>query len=293
MNSHPVCPLDWKNLSDPVPAEMSEQAIEALEQGSVIFFPQLAFALEPSEREFLHPEVVKPSRKNVSYCYKKDAMKGEVTAMEEHRRMALKNLMRRYAEYAQAVIQHVFPDYVPYVELGRTSYRPVEAKHRETLSPRKDDRRLHVDAFPATPNQGKRLLRVFTNINPNGEPRVWKVGEPFPAVVGRFLISLKSSSLVKRKFLQWTGITKGFRTTYDDLMLQLHDGMKLDLDYQKNGPFQSIEFPPGSTWVVFTDQVSHAALSGQFCLEQTFYLPVEGMRNPEQSPFKVLSEHFA
>jgi hypothetical protein len=38
----------------------------------------------------------------------------------------------------------------------------------------------------------------------------------------------------------------------------------------------------------FTDQAMHAALSGQFCLEQTFHLPIEALSHPERSPLKVL-----
>jgi len=38
----------------------------------------------------------------------------------------------------------------------------------------------------------------------------------------------------------------------------------------------------------FTDSVSHAAMSGQLVFEQTFYLPVRAMKNPERSPLRVL-----
>ena len=53
-------------------------------------------------------------------------------------------------------------------------------------------------------------------------------------------------------------------------------------------PHQTVEFPPGSTWMVFTDQVSHAAMSGQHALEQTFTLEVDGMAEPEHAPVRVL-----
>ena len=36
--------------------------------------------------------------------------------------------------------------------------------------------------------------------------------------------------------------------------------------------------------MAFTDQVSHAAMAGQYQLEQTFLLPVEAMSDPERSP---------
>ncbi len=73
-------------------------------------------------------------------------------------------------------------------------------------------------------------------------------------------------------------------------MLHLHDKMKADLRYQVEVPQQEIHFPPGSSWITQTDQVSHAAMSGQYLLEQTFYLPVDAMKNPEHSPLRVLEK---
>ena len=53
-------------------------------------------------------------------------------------------------------------------------------------------------------------------------------------------------------------VTKAYRSSYDSLMLQLHDAMKKDSAYQSGGEQVTHEFPPGSTWIVFTDQVPHA-----------------------------------
>ena len=47
-------------------------------------------------------------------------------------------------------------------------------------------------------------------------------------------------------------------------------------------------FPAGCTWLCYTDQVMHAALSGQYVLEQTFHLDLEAMTYPARSPFNVL-----
>ena len=38
---------------------------------------------------------------------------------------------------------------------------------------------------------------------------------------------------------------------------------------------------PGTTWICFTDQVLHAAMSGQHLLEQTFVLEPENMLRPK------------
>ena len=49
-----------------------------------------------------------------------------------------------------------------------------------------------------------------------------------------------------------------------------------------------MSFPPDSCWLVFTDQVLHAALGGEFALEQTFHLDVDQMREPARAPIRVL-----
>jgi Protein of unknown function (DUF2843). len=40
-------------------------------------------------------------------------------------------------------------------------------------------------------------------------------------------------------------VTKSPRSEYDHLMLNLHDGMKADLDYQKTSPQETMPFPAG------------------------------------------------
>lgn len=71
-------------------------------------------------------------------------------------------------------------------------------------------------------------------------------------------------------------------------MLGLHDAMKADLNYQRDGSQELAAFQPGSTWICFSDQTSHAVLSGQFMLEQTFFLPVAAMIRPEYGPLAIL-----
>src|SRR5207249_650859 len=94
------------------------------------------------------------------------------------------------ARWAAEVIARTAPRYAPHLQTGKTSYRPRPAE--QAVSLRKDDRRLHVDAFPSQPAQGRRILRVFRNIHPAGAPRVWQVGEPFAAYAARFLPGVRS-----------------------------------------------------------------------------------------------------
>ena len=85
-------------------------------------------------------------------------------------------------------------------------------------------------------------------------------------------------------------MTKDVRAPYDHYMLQLHDRMKADNVYQAQRDHVVHSFPAGSTWMVYTDQVPHAALSGIHQLEQTFYVPVSSLRNERSAPLRVL-EH--
>ena len=79
------------------------------------------------------------------------------------------------------------------------------------------------------------------------------------------------------------------RSPYDEFMMRFHNYLKENAAFQQNCPKQHWEFPPGSSWMVYTDMVSHAVLSGQFALEQTLIISREVMVSPERSPYGVLS----
>jgi hypothetical protein len=135
---------------------------------------------------------------------------------------------------------------------------------------------------------GRRILRVFTNVNPHGTPRTWRIGEDFERVAQRFVPALRLPVPGSGTLLRLLRLTRSRRSTYDALMLQLHDRMKADTDYQAHAPQTRVEFPSGSTWMAFTDQVSHAAMSGQYQLEQTFLVPVVAMLDDRTSPLRIL-----
>ena len=83
-------------------------------------------------------------------------------------------------------------------------------------------------------------------------------------------------------------ITKRVRTPYDALMLQLHDRMKQDTAFQEGSPQERVDLPAGSSWMTFTDQVSHAAMAGQYQFEQTFLVQVSAMLDETRSPLRLL-----
>jgi 3-deoxy-D-manno-oct-2-ulosonic acid (Kdo) hydroxylase len=281
--------FDITSFDTPISPEIQQKAIEALEQGKAVYFPNLPFILKSDELQFLSPQLVDPKSKNISYDVQKDKLGGYICSDMEAQK--LKKMMHRYAVQSRSFMEKLFPGYVPHLDQARTSFRPVEIAGR-TTSYRKDDKLLHVDSFPATPVKGKRIMRFFTNINANRQPRVWRLGEPFHQVVQKFGDQLKSPIPGLAWLLKTLRITKDYRTLYDHYMLQLHDTMKGSGEYQKNVEQHEILFPSGSTWIVFTDQASHAAMSGQHVMEQTYYLPADGLDNPETSPLRILERYY-
>ena len=259
--------------------------IEAVEDGKVLYFPRLAFGLSASEQALLGPGLLQPGVRNISLdvAGQVKGLAGEAPVQAE----ALA-LMDRFATQSLQLVHALFPKYHGQLRLAPTSLRPVGVSNRKQ-SWRADDRRLHVDAFPSRPNRGERILRVFSNINPHGQSRIWRIGEPFGDVAGRFLPVARRYSPLQARLLRTLRVTKSLRSEYDHLMLQLHDFMKSDARYQQEAPQQTMAFPPGSAWVCFSDQTVHAAMSGQHMIERTFHLPVASQYNPEASPLAILT----
>ncbi len=257
------------------------QALISLESGKVIYLPTETFTLKSIlEKEFLSPSILDAKHKNISFDYLRQNLSG---FSPKTNTQGLEQFMQGYAQFAKGLIITLFPSYEPHLKWGRTSYRPAEIQGR-ALSKRKDDRRLHIDSFSSSPVNGQRILRVFTNINPEGKPRIWNLGEDFKTVAQKFAPHLSSYNKLAAKFLHLIRATKTLRSSYDHYQLQLHDKMKLSDNYQQSVSKREINFAAASSWIVFSDQVSHAALGGQFLLEQTFYLPVTAMLQPELSP---------
>jgi hypothetical protein len=265
------------------PAER-EHAVSALEQGAVLLFPRMPFTLEGDERRILSPAVAGKS-KNISLDVASGVLRG--SGAGEAEQQLLQRVMHRFATSSRALLCNLMPGYEKGLQQGRASFRPAEIANRAT-SWRKDDTRLHVDSFPSSPVAGKRILRVFSNVNPQGESRTWRIGEPFEKVARHYLPSLPGPVRGVSPLLAMLGITKGRRSDYDHFMLRLHDRMKSDLPYQSQAGQIVFEFEPGSTWIVYTDQVSHAAMKGQYAFEQTFYLPVDCMRDSSRAPLRIL-----
>jgi len=255
-----------------------------LESEGLVVLPGEPFTLTGDEVDLVSPRWSDGRAKNVSLSPAGD-VRGAVAEEGVQRRLA--NLMTRYGDWAESLIRERAPRYRAGLVRGRTSLRTRDVAEG-AKSKRKDDRRLHVDAFASQPTGGQRILRVFTNVNPFGEERLWRIGEPFEAHARHWTPRLRRPWPGEAWLLRRLGVTRTTRTPYDAAMLGLHDAAKLDDSYQRDAPFRNLILPPGASWIAYTDSTVHAAMRGRFMLEQTFYLPLAAMAAPETSPARIL-----
>ncbi len=274
---------------------------EKLEEGNILFFRQPPFPLSDEHKQFLLG-VRQPNtahHKNVSYKPGRRRVLGF-----ERGAVDAEKLLEVMDSYSQNVIRFAADFLRPYGrrwQVDFASFRPIEEDGR-TLPVRKRNDLLHVDSFPTRPSNGSRILRVFTNLNPN-QARVWQTTHPFEMWARKYADAAGLPSLVRRnrsflrparrRLLRATravGIPLVDRPPYDEFMLHFHHFLKANQEFQAECPKSRWEFPPNSTWLVFTDLVPHAVLSGRYALEQTFLVSREAMLLPEKAPFRVLEE---
>lgn|SRR5487761_7658 len=273
---------------------------ERLEEGEILLFSSPPFALAAHDRELLLSvrQTNSAHHKNISYKPGRDRVSGF------SRDAAEQDLRRVMRSYSQSVVNFLSHFLIPYARRWRVdfaSFRPLEEEGRD-LPVRMRNDLLHVDSFPTRPSNGDRILRVFTNLHPS-RARVWLTGEPFPVLADRYGKTAGVTALagkfrspwrpVRRSFLRFArrlGLPFVDRPLYDEFMLGFHHYLKTNSEFQRESSKSRWEFPPSSTWLVFTDEVPHAVLSGQFALEQTFIVRREALLLPEKAPYIVLQK---
>jgi hypothetical protein len=281
--SLPLGPRGHVRVADASPDDLRP----LLEGDGILMVSTAPFQLSQTELDLIATHWSDGRSKNSSYNPKTGAVDGVVggqLSME-----ALSQLMGRYAVWATDLVGRFFPDYGASLEVGRTSLRRRSVQDDPPLSRRKDDRSLHLDAFTSQPVSGRRILRVFCNVDPSGGDREWAIAEGgFEDFAMRFRRRTRRLLPGEAQVLRRLSLTKCQRTDYDQIMLGMHDAAKRDRGYQRSAPRRYVSFPSGATWLAFTDQTPHAAVSGHCALEQTFYVPVEALAAPESSPLRIL-----
>ena len=283
------------------PEEACREACRRLEDGEIIFFEQIPFAFPADDQDFLRKVRQTDARyhKNIAYRPLRDRVTGIAKAHRDSER--IQTIMRSFSENAIAFTRDVLRPYANHLVVDYVSFRPLQELGRDVRQSARNDL-LHVDNFPTRPTNGKRILRVFVNINPD-EHRHWITGGPFHLIVPEWRHSLGVDELIAQatsrvhsikyafaKTVSSLGIKMVARPPYDEVMLRLHHAMKSSDDLQKQCGRDEWSIPPGSCWMVFTDSVPHAVRSGQYALEQTFMVKPEGMLDRSKAPAAVLEE---
>jgi len=266
---------------------------EELERGNILFLARSPFPLNEDDKTFLlaQKQTGAGYHKNIAYRPAEDRLTGtgKSAAAETAR---LKRILRAYSDWATQFLGELVPEYAGNWTKDFASYRAIEEQGRSARLTARNDL-AHVDAFPTRPTHGDRILRVFTNLNPV-KSRVWVTSETFEGLAGRFARQVgipgapRAGAQSFAQLARALGIRQWTRSPYDAFMLRFHDFLKQNRDFQQNCIKQRWEFPPGSCWMCYTDMVSHAVLSGQFALEQTFLISRHAMVLPEKAPIRIL-----
>ena len=287
-----IAPFTYKGSETPDSSQ--SEAVSALEDGRVVFLENLSFPFTEDERALFGSGIGDGVQKNITLDPYLEKLSGLGETDGKTKRL-IEEMLSRYRATTQNWLENILGAYAQNLEPQRTTYRPVEIAGRKKIGKvsddkayRFDDSLLHPDAFKRRPIKGNRIFRIFTNINPTGKPRTWKVGHGFEAFASRYINDIREPRLGEFAFLNLTRQTHWPRTHYDHIMLNLHDRGKQDAEFQGKSEHKVFEFPAGSTWFCFTDQALHAALEGAYCLEQTYQLNVQNMAAQEKSPLRVL-----
>jgi hypothetical protein len=280
------------------PAEATDYR-PALETGNVLFFPKTPFLFPEESQEFLRQLNFSGGavHKNIAYRPALDKVTG--VPADSAKMDRLRAIMREYSESVVRFTAELLPQYAAAWKLDYASFRPVEEENRNLPVNKRNDL-IHTDAFPSRPTNGDLILRVFTNIHPS-KTRNWVTTDAFRAVAGKYAddaglrriatSSTSASGWIRHqsaRMLYGLGLPVIPRSAYDRFMLQFHEYLKRNEDFQEHCPKYRFNFPPGATWLTFTDLVPHSVHSGQHALEQTFIIARKSMADLANAPVSIL-----
>jgi 3-deoxy-D-manno-oct-2-ulosonic acid (Kdo) hydroxylase len=276
---------------------------DALERGEIIRFPRNPIPL-PSATDLVLLRDELPKRlntKNVSYHPESDHVHG-VPGQGELHDVAYRFLKAHsiaVESFLRKTIGHLTQNWT----VGTSSFRPIQEKGRD-LKPHASNELIHIDAGAYGATNGDRILRFFVNVSTQ-EDRVWAtkgtfsqlhakhaeaagVGGPHSLDKGP-LGQLRTTLL---RGLAAAGIKEAMvadSSPYDRLMRRFHNYMKDAPDFQaRDADYHELRFTPGSAWMVFTDTASHASISGQHALVNTFIVRLAQCRLKPVAPLNIL-----
>jgi hypothetical protein len=292
-----------RDFSDFSPDEIQD----ALEESQVVYFPKCPVELpSPEDLALLRDGLSGDMRvKNISYHPESDSIPGFDASPQEKKRV--EGILRAHGKRVETYLKTVLPDLSRNWMLGTTSFRPIEEKGRK-LKPRSSNELVHVDAGAYGATNGSRILRFFVNVHPERD-RVWGTKGSFGELMRRYdelwvaARGSKSHVAIDKSPLDrlYSGLIRTIgkayplaqvldSSPYDRSMRRIHNRMKESESFRSNSDdYCEIRFPPFSAWMVFTDGISHAVLTGQYAFVTTAIVPLESCRKPTLAPYHVLA----
>jgi hypothetical protein len=289
-----VIPIDLGNGD----VEYARGLCQQLERGNILLLKDTPFLPTEEDCAFLREQrqSERASHKNIAYKPHLHKVTGaDVNNAENAERM--RAILAKYSEGALTFLSARFPDYARVWRVDYASFRPVEEQGRDLPIRHRNDL-MHLDAFPTRPTHGGRILRTFTNLHPTRD-RVWGTADPFDHLARKYAFEAGLNQVtgpmaavrrVANRAARLVGLRAPDRSPYDEFMIRFHHYLKSNAEFQETGQRSTAVFPPGATWISFTDQVAHKALSGQYALEQTCIIPFQAMLLPEFAPIAVLEK---
>lgn len=280
---------------------------DALERGSIVHFPESPVPFPVTEDlELLRNEMPKHlRRKNVSYHPEVDRVVGIGGGPEIRDRIS--RILRSHNAQVCGFLERALAPLARGWTVATSSFRPLQEKGR-ALSAHASNEKVHVDAGAYGATHGNRILRFFMNAHPT-EDRVWITKGTFPEVYRRYgrqagLAPADGGPRDLREPWRLRAYSRVLDTAarlglpmarladtspYDRLMRRFHNFMKDSPEFQATPEgHRQFNFAPGSAWMVFTDMLTHACVSGQHAFIDTFIVPRENCRHATLTPYAVL-----
>ncbi len=283
---------------------------DALEEGAIVFFPRPPVPL-PSADDLEYFRVELPNLlklKNISYHPEAGHVSG-LGAADAATAERVRRVLTRVSDDIGDFLQRRMPGLTRDWTVGTCSFRPIQEKGRK-LKPHASNELVHIDAGAYGATNGDRILRFFINVNPS-EDRVWASKGIFPDMYRRYgdaagiSVTHASADYLRKGPLDHlrTGLLNGVAalglpkarvldsSPYDRVMRRFHNFMKDTPAFQQDRQgHEDFRFPPFSAWMVFTDMVSHASVSGQHALVHTSIVRLASCRKPELAPYNILRQ---
>lgn len=266
------------------------------ERGEIVVWPTCPFIqfAETDLRILNNISATFAGKKDISFDPLNRRFSGRRSIAGENA-VQLEELFLHFSQLAEEWLLHTCPEYEGGVVRDRVTWHLSEEATRLLRHNARNDL-LHIDHFPTRPSNGRRILRVFINLDQH-DPNVWSTADRIREIVQQYgrvhpIPKREQESWLSTKtrwpqfFLpNWLG-----RSEYDSLMLRIHHWLKNNEDYQVKSARKLWSFPSGCMWAVCTDSLSYAWLRGKRVLEHSFFINQNVWQAVDHAPISILCQ---